>query len=418
MRMEKLKRKIEEGGELYIPRYVSERIENYILDLGYAYSEEDINNAWRELKGNYGKMSGENTSVVELYGSQCHIIAYLQYYFFLNYPAMKWVLLKNLENGTEIIPRKDLIKILDFGAGPGTASMAVCDFLEDAREIGIYENTRVKLYFDEKCGFFSECYRKMLGRHGRVESIKYVFDRQNWYKESFYDMIIVSYALSELDSMMQEWFLSKAQNCLKNGGYLVIIEPAYKGMRKYIGDFLRDRQVRRSFRIVDASGPLCSEQNCNQWGECYDKSVKRKKIRTPERMTEEMKRFFDGRKEGRIKWVYAVLKKVEEQKKFVDPSELGEYQRGGGKIIKLRGWVVEKEKIPTEKAKNITLCNGLGRCNLAFWRDKGVVFKRAKNISEGDILCVEGELLTKAFSRLRLPSVSVTEIVEHIKRVD
>lgn len=411
MEMENLRKKIEDRGQLYIPGYVNERVGDCI---GYSCSETAITNAWKELKESYGRMSGGNT-FVEIYRTQCHIIAYLRYYFFLNYPTMKWILLKNLENGTEIIPRKDLVKILDFGAGPGTASMAVCDFLEEAKEIQIYGNTRVKLYFDEKYGFFSKCYRKMLREHGRVESREYMFDKgQNWYKENFYDLIMLSYVLSELDNTMREWFLGKAQNCLRNGGYLAIIEPAYKGMRRYIGDFLKNEGMRRSFKVVDASGPLCSEQNCDQWSECHDKSIKRKELRTPEGMTEEMKEFFERTKERKVRWVYAVLKKAAEQEGFVDPSELRDY-RGSGEI-KLRGWVIKK--ISTGSAENITLCNGLGPCNLAFWRERSEIFERVGSISEGDILCVKGESLEKSFSKLKLPSISVTEIVEHIKRVD
>lgn len=414
--MENLRRKIEDLGQLYIPGYVIERVEVYIRDLEAGYSEAHINDAWRELKRNYREISGGNTTV-ELYGNERRTIAYLRYYFFLNYPAMRWILLKNLENGTEIIPRKDLIKILDFGAGPGTASMAVCDFLEEAEESQIYGNTRVKLYFDEKYGFFSKCYRKMLSEHGMVESIEYVFDKgQNWYKENFYDLIILSYVLSELDNTIREWLLGNVQNCLRNGGYLAIIEPAYEGMRRYVGDFLKNEGIRRSFKVVDASGPLCSEQNCDQWGECYGKSIKRKELRTADGMTEEMKRFFEETKGGRTKWVYAVLKKVEGHEGFVDPSELTEYRERRGKIIKLRGWVIKK--ISTEGAENITLCNGLGRCNLAFWRNREDISQRVRDISEGDILCVKGESLEKSFSKLKLPSISVTEIVEHIKRVD
>jgi ribosomal protein RSM22 (predicted rRNA methylase) len=158
-----------------------------------------------------------------IYKSQCHIIAYLQYYFFLNYPAIKWILLKNLENGTEIIPRKDIIKILDYGAGPGTASMAVCDFLEDAKDTKFYENTRIKLHFDEKEGFFSECYRKMLSKHEMVESIKYV--GEVGYRENSYDIIIISYALSEMDGRMQKWLISNIIcKCLRNGRFVGVLK--------------------------------------------------------------------------------------------------------------------------------------------------------------------------------------------------
>jgi len=81
---------------------------------------------------------------------------------------------------------------------------------------------------------------------------------------------------------------------------------------------------------------------------------------------------------------------------------------------RLSGWVIEKKS--TEGAENITLCNGSKRCNLAFWRNRERVFERVQDISMGDMLCVEVELLAKSFLRLR--SISVTEIVEHLKRID
>jgi len=412
--MEKLKRKIEDGGQLYIPKYVSERVNVCIRNLENDRSETDTKEAWEELKENYGKISGGNHPT-NLYRSPCHIIAYLRYYFFLNYPAIKWILLNCLEKDMEIIPRKDTVKVLDYGAGPGTASMAVCDFLEDAKEIGIYETTKMKLYFDEQSGDFVECYRQMLRRHGKVESLRYVFEGgQNMYKEGFFDTIILSYVLNELEERLYKQLIDNVCSCLKEGGYLIIIESAYKGMRKDIGDFLNDRSVRRIFKVVDASGSFCSEELCEELDECYDKSIKRKKLKTPEGMTEEMKRFFEDKKEGKVKWVYAVLKKVEEQEGFVDPSELKECQETGGKIIELRGWVIEKKS--SGIAENITLCNGLGRCNLAFWLKRGEIFERVRDISVGDRLCVVGELLVKQFDELL--SVSVTEIVEHIKRVD
>jgi hypothetical protein len=420
--MENLKRKIEDREQLYIPKYVSGRVEDCVeyLTVGFdkrleGYTiEQKVKEAFDRIKKVYYKRS--KGRIYEIYIDQWDIIAYLRYYFFMNYSKIKWILLKNLEKGVEIIPRNDLIKIFDFGAGPGTASMAICDFLKEAKEEGFYENTKIELYFEEEIEYFSKSYKRMLESHEMVKSMEEeeIRNDESKYKNNFYDIIIISDVLNELNNEKQKWLIDISRRCLKEVGYLVIIEPAYKGMRKYIGDFLKNEGIRRSFKIVDASGPLCSEQNCNHWDKCYDKSVKRKKLRTPEGMTVEMKRFFEERKEGRIRWVYAVLKKVEGQKGFVYPSELKEYREGGGRIIKLRGWVIEKRS--TGSAENITLCNGLGRCNLAFWIDRGEIFERVRDILEGDILCVEGELLVRPFHEL--PSISVMEIVEHKKQVD
>ena len=129
-------------------------------------------------------------------------------------------------------------------------------------------------------------------------------------------------------------------------------------------------------------------------------------------MTEEMKRFFEVTKQGKVKCVYAVLERVEGQEGFVDPSELKEYREGGCKIIKLRGWVIEK--ISTGSAENITLCSGLGRCNLAFWREIEV-FDQVEDISEGDILWIEGDYSGSSFHDL--PSVYVSRVIEHIKKI-
>jgi hypothetical protein len=413
MEMEILTDKIEEEGALIIPKYVYDRVEKCIREINSGCSEADINRACKELKEAYGKMSG-GSRPENLYGSLCHVIAYLRYYFFLNYPAIRWILLNCLDKGMEIIPRQDSVRVLDYGAGPGTASIAVCDFLEDAEEIGIYENTKVKLYFDEKIGDFAICYRKMLSKHRKAASIDYVYEKDENWKINYYDIVIISYVLSELDENMQQWLITNVHNCLKDNGFLVIIEPAYKGMRKFIGSFLKDRLIRSRFKVIDASGPLCCNELCIYWGECYADSIKRRELRTPEGMTEEMKRFFEGeKKKGRIKWVYAVLKKVPDQEGYLDPSELKGYYGSGRKFIRLRGWVIDTET--TDPAENITFCNGLERCNLAFWREKEV-FKQVRDISKGDILSVEGKLSRTPFEELS--SISVTQIIEHIKRFD
>ena len=416
MDVEKLKRKIEEGGALYIPMYVSKRVKDYISDFEGGCSKDAIDEAWKELKRSYGERPG-GIVPVDLYRDNCHRIAYLRYYFFLNYPAIKWILLKNLENNKKIIPEVDSVKILDYGAGPGTASMAVCDFLEDAKEIGMYENTRVKLYFDEKCGDFGKCYREMLKTPARVESVNYVHDgRQNWYKKSFFDMIILSYVLNELGERDHERLILNSCNCLRDNGFLVILESAYEDVRKYVDGFLKNSAIRASFKMFDASGPFCSEKDCDQWGKCYDKSIKRKKLKTPREMTEEMKRFFEDEKvkDNRTKWVYVILKKTKVQEELEDLSRLNESEDCSGRIIKLSGWVIEKKS--TMDAENITLCNGSKRCNLTFWKKSERVFKRVPDISMGDMLCVEGKLLVKSFLGLR--SISVTKIVEHLKRID
>ena len=295
----------------------------------------------RSVKKNYGEMSQSGKCPADLYGSPSRIIAYLRYYFFFNYSTMRWILLNNFGKGMEMIPRKDFVTILDYGAGPGTASLAVCDFLEETKGLSGYENTKVKLYFDERIGDFAICYKKMLSKHGKAASVDYVYEKDENWKINYYDMIMISYVLSELDGNMQQWLITNVHNCLKDNGFLVIIEPAYKGMRKFIGTFLKDRLIRGSFEIIDASGPLCSEKSCDKWGECCGKSIKRKELRIPDGMKEKMKRPFEEKKRKRIKWGYAILK---------------------------------------------------------------------------DFLYVEGKIYRCSYQNL--PSVSVTEIVEHIKRVD
>ena len=67
----------------------------------------------------------------------------------------------------------------------------------------------------------------------------------------------------------------------------------------------------------------------------------------------------------------------------------------------------------TERAENITLCSGLGRCNLAFWLEREV-FEQVGDVSEGDILWIEGDYSGSSFNDLS--SVYVSRIIEHIKK--
>ena len=56
--IENLRRRIEKEGQLYIPGYASERVRNCINDLGWlSYTDDCINDAWRELKREYRKRS-------------------------------------------------------------------------------------------------------------------------------------------------------------------------------------------------------------------------------------------------------------------------------------------------------------------------------------------------------------------------
>ena len=404
-RIENLRRRIE--GQLYIPGYVSERVRNCINDLGWSsYTDDCINDAWRELKRIYA--GGGNAATI--YRKERYVIAYLRYYFFLIYPAIKWILFKILERGAEIIPRerkRNEINILDYGAGPGTASMAICDFLKGAKEssVYVYENKAIKLHFDELSGLFSKCYKNMLGGHEMVREIIDNMRDESDGGQNRYDIIVASYVLNELSDGMRELFLDKARRYLTDGGYLIIIESAYANARRYMGDFLN--LTRGSFKIIDASGPLCSLQSCRLRDKCSKISIKRKDLRIPDGMTEEMRRSFSERNGGKTKWVHAILRK--EENIFVDPSRVEEH-RGSGSFTS-SGWVIERNL--TERAENITLCHGLGPCNLAFWRERKV-FEQVGDVSEGDILWIEGDYSGSSFNDLH--SVYVSRIIEHIKK--
>ena len=167
------------------------QVRNCISDLGWSsYTDDCINDAWRELKRIYA--GGGNAATI--YRKERYVIAYLRYYFFLIYPAIKWILFKILERGAEIIPRereRNEINILDYGAGPGTASMAICDFLKDAKESGIYGNKAIKLLFDELSGLFSKCYKKLLGGHEMVREIIDNMRDESDGGQNRYDIIVV-----------------------------------------------------------------------------------------------------------------------------------------------------------------------------------------------------------------------------------
>ena len=92
----------------------------------------------------------------------------------------------------------------------------------------------------------------------------------------------------------------------------------------------------------------------------------------------------------------------------MDPSRVEE-RRGGGSFTS-SGWVIERNL--TERAENITLCHGLGRCNLAFWQRE--VFEQVGDVSEGDILWIEGDYSGSSFNDLH--SVYVSRVIEHIKK--
>ena len=60
------------------------------------------------------------------------------------------------------LPENEVVEILDFGTGPGTVLASICDFISNAKEAGIYQSTKLKLFFIEENEDFADVCEAML----------------------------------------------------------------------------------------------------------------------------------------------------------------------------------------------------------------------------------------------------------------
>ena len=140
---------------------------------------------------------------------------------------MMYILLEGLKRGIKLIPENEVVEILDFGTGPGTVLASICDFISNAKEAGIYQSTKLKLFFIEENEDFADVCEAMLKEVNFAE-IKRVDTGIINNPQQCFDLITFSNVLSELRMSYEERmeYLEQFRARLKSDGYMIIIEPA------------------------------------------------------------------------------------------------------------------------------------------------------------------------------------------------
>ncbi len=411
--VDELEKRISKNGMAYIPENIYESINHYLahlfgesLDNIIERHEWEINKKFKRLKGVYSKAkewdgAGSIQGDERIYSGKWDVLAYILYYFYENYPKIKYILLEGLKRGIKLIPEKEVVEILDFGTGPGTVLAGICDFISGAKEAGIYQNTRLKLYFIEENEDFAAACEKILEDVSFAEVKRVNSEIINNSSQRF-DLITFSNVLSELKMNHEERkeYLNKFRAKLKSDGYMIIIEPAYEGEKKTLQKLYKEMG---GYYRSGCKFPNDWNHSCL----CFKYFIERKKLRTPEKTTREIKEYFEEKKKNIIKYVYAIFRREEEaetdnfeiriEEGYLDPCEVGTRI---GRKINVYGRVVnvgdvlcvKKGDGSTTKKREIVICNGYGGCRLVFW---GGEIVKSYNISECDMLYVKNAYVTE-----------------------
>ena len=155
------------------------------------------------------------------------------------------------------LPKKNIRSILDLGAGPGTATLAFCYFLETTPQISCIESDPGMATVGQQ-----------LQKHLKISADWSVSDITTTdYPSS--DLVILSYVLTEMSESQQLKILKKAWNACEK--FLVIISP---GSSLYFKDFLvwRENLLEWGARILAPcpSQKPCPMENTKDW--CHFKS--------------------------------------------------------------------------------------------------------------------------------------------------
>jgi len=417
--VEELEKRISKDGMAYIPENVYESI-NYCLTHLFDISLDDVvgrryeqyvDNRVNRLRGVFSRGrewngSGSIREGEEIYTDKRDVLAYILYYFYENYPKMKYILLEGLKRGIKLIPENEVVEILDFGTGPGTVLASICDFISNAKEAGIYQSTKLKLFFIEENEDFADVCEAML-RGVNFAEIKRVDTEIINNSHQRFDLITFSNVLSELRMSYEERkeYLEKFRARLKSDGYMIIIEPAYEGERENLQRLYKD------MRGYYKSGCEFPPNDMNYSCSCSRCFIQEKKLITPEKTTRKIKGYFEGVKKNTIKYVYAIFRREREAETdennerrggYFDPFEVREHI---GERINVYGKVVDVGDVMTVRRRDgsvtekreIIICNGYGGCWLVFWEGR---ITESDNISEGDMLYVKNAYVANEYRGL------------------
>lgn len=113
---------------------------------------------------------------------------------------------------------KKVRKVLDFGCGPGTASLALISRLPELNHLTLVDRSKAMLTLADKLIINS----RWKDNYVKLEAIN---DSTFNPKENF-DLIVIANALTEVGALNDEKLLFTLTEALNENGYLIILEPA------------------------------------------------------------------------------------------------------------------------------------------------------------------------------------------------
>ncbi|MGI6525013.1 MAG: small ribosomal subunit Rsm22 family protein [Bdellovibrionota bacterium] len=150
--------------------------------------------------------------------------AYALYYLPINFFKIRSIL-------AEIdLPKRSELRVLDYGAGPGTATLAL---------LGSHDNLKATL-FDKSEQMLSVA-KKLLNKERLA--LEYATSLSGVIAKR-YDVVVLSNALNEFSVDEEEAFLNRIDNLLDQNGVLIILETALKSAARNL-QFFRAKVLER-----------------------------------------------------------------------------------------------------------------------------------------------------------------------------
>lgn len=202
-------------------------------------------------------------------------LAYLSYFLPVNAAKVQTILEELPESD---VPAQNIqagapIRVLDVGSGPGTASLAVLDWMQEPsrrqRGIEVTAVDSVRAALDEAQNLWNKYCRLTAPDHARLHCVHSNLERNAWVKfidqSNPYHVIIIANTLNELYPISYDPLQRQVQliqvllERLAPSGALIIIEPA---LRQTTRNLHRVRDQLLTLQACTVYSPCLHEQSC------------------------------------------------------------------------------------------------------------------------------------------------------------
>jgi ribosomal protein RSM22 (predicted rRNA methylase) len=202
-------------------------------------------------------------------------LAYLSYFLPVNAAKVQAILEELPESD---VPAQNIqadapVRVLDVGSGPGTASLAVLDWMQEPsrrqRWIEVTAVDSVRAALDEAQNLWNKYCRLNAPDHARLHCIHSNLERNAWVKfidqSNPYHVIIIANTLNELYRTSQDPLQRQVEliqvllERLAPNGALIIIEPA---LRQTTRNLHRLRDQLLTLQACTVYSPCLHEQSC------------------------------------------------------------------------------------------------------------------------------------------------------------